>query len=102
MLNAAIQTARSFTGRLADDDVKVVGDGLAPLVARGYAHDSRAGYRRAGERAVQRVEVQPRRQVRAIGLLRAIVQESLDLTQATRATIFSTTLVVWLIWPPSW
>jgi hypothetical protein len=36
VLNAAIRTARSFTGRLAD--VEVVGDGLAPLVARGYAH----------------------------------------------------------------
>src|SRR5436190_19767342 len=44
MLNAAIRTARSFTGRLADGDVEVVGDGLAPLVARGYAHGSRAGY----------------------------------------------------------
>ena len=66
MLNAAIQTARSFTGRLADGDVEAVGDGLAPLVARGYAHGSRAGYRRAGERAVQRVEVQPRRQVPSI------------------------------------
>jgi len=48
----------------------------------------------AGERAVQRVEVQPRRQVRAVGLLRAIGQESLDLTHATHATIFSTTLGV--------
>jgi hypothetical protein len=48
MLNAAIRTARSFTGRLADGDVEVVGDGLTPLVARGYAHGSRAGYRRAG------------------------------------------------------
>jgi hypothetical protein len=35
MLNAAIQTARSFTGRLADGDVEVVGDGLAPVVAHG-------------------------------------------------------------------
>jgi hypothetical protein len=51
MLNAAIQTARSFTGRLADGDVEAVGDGLAPLVARGYTHGSRAGYRRAGERS---------------------------------------------------
>ena len=30
MLNAAIRTARSFTGRLADGDVEVVGDGLCP------------------------------------------------------------------------
>src|SRR6266540_4882459 len=60
MLNAAIRTARSFTGRLADGDVEVVGDGLAPLVARGYAHGSPAGYRNGIEEVITRPDLADR------------------------------------------